>query len=333
MINKSDRPEREAADASRAARIAALHRQIGERVRELCADPAWQAMLETTARFHRYSLNNQLLIAAQAATQGFTATRVAGFTTWKTLGRRVVKGGKGIAVLAPCTYRTRSRTEPHTRPPDTADAGAAEHTSADADRPDQPWALRGFRVVYVFDISQTEGEPLPEVRPQLLAGDAPTALWDALAAQITAHGYTLTREHCGDANGLTDPTARTVRVRLDIAGAQAVKTLAHELAHIECGHTGDGFDYTGCRGRAEAEAESVAYIVTGWAGLDSGAYTVPYVAGWSGGDCAVLRAAAATVTAAAGRILAVLDGGDDPEPASPSNQPDRDGVDVLPAVG
>lgn len=147
-------------------------------------------------------------------------------------------------------------------------------------------------------------------------------MWESLAAQVAAHGYTLARVDCGTANGMTDPATRTVRVRPDVDRAQALKTLAHELAHIECGHTADGFDYTGCRGRAEAEAESVAYIVTAWAGLDSGAYTVPYVAAWSGGDTAVLRAAAATVTAAAGRILAHLDGDgeDDPEPTSPAGQ-------------
>jgi antirestriction protein ArdC len=330
-ISRADKAERAAAGAARAARISALHRQIGERVSELCADPAWQAMLDTAARFHSYSLNNQLLITAQAAAQGFTATRVAGFSTWKTLGRSVVKGAKGIAVLAPCTYRTKTRTEPGTRGTDTADPGAAERTSPATNRPDETRALRGFRVVHVFDISQTEGEPLPEVRPQLLTGDAPTVLWEALAAQVTGHGYTLTREHCGDANGLTDPTTRTVRVRPDIAGAQSVKTLAHELAHIECGHTTDGFDYLGCRGQAEAEAESVAYIVTAWAGLDSATYTVPYVAGWSRGDAAVLRAAAATVTAAAGRILAVLDGhgADDPEP---TRLHDPAPADVLPVA-
>jgi hypothetical protein len=119
-----------------------------------------------------------------------------------------------------------------------------------------------------------------------------------------------------------------VRVRPDVADAQAVKTLAHELAHIECGHTAEGYDYTGCRGRAEAEAESVAYIVTAWAGLDSGAYTVPYVAAWSAGDNDVVRAAAVTVTAAARRILDHLDGTENPPvdgesaaPAGPVAQP------------
>ncbi|MGY2074839.1 ArdC-like ssDNA-binding domain-containing protein [Blastococcus sp. SYSU DS0828] len=305
--------QREAADAARAAKIAAVHEQIGERVEQLTADPQWRAMLDAAARFHTYCLNNQLLIELQAARLGISPTRVAGFGTWKALGRSVVKGSTGLAVLAPCTY-TPKETQAGTGTGQDTDraapaAGTAgEPAGGDTDQPAEAVrALRGFRVAHVFDISQTEGEPLPEIRPQLLTGDAPAALWEALATQVASHGYTLTRESCGQANGVTDPAARTVRVRPDVADAQAVKTLAHELAHIECGHTTDGFDYRGCRGQAEAEAESVAYIVTAWAGLDSGAYTVPYVAAWSAGDVDVVRAAAATVTAAARRILDHLD--------------------------
>src|SRR3954451_24155301 len=96
--------QREAADAARAARIAALHEQIGEQVEALTADPRWRAMLDAAAKFHSYSLNNQLLIELQAARLGFSPTRVAGFGTWKALGRGVVKGSTGLAVLAPCTY-------------------------------------------------------------------------------------------------------------------------------------------------------------------------------------------------------------------------------------
>lgn len=87
--------------------------------------------------------------------------------------------------------------------------------------------------------------------------------------QVAAYGYTLTREACGAGQRSYRPGPRTIRVRPDVADAQAVKTLAHEFAHIECGHTADGYDYRGCRGRAEVEAESVAYIVTALAGLDS----------------------------------------------------------------
>ncbi|MGY1914198.1 ArdC-like ssDNA-binding domain-containing protein [Blastococcus sp. HT6-30] len=323
--SRSRRPQlspaqREAADAARAAKIAALHDQIGERVEQLAADPQWRAMLDAAAKFHTYSLGNQLLIELQAARLGFSPTRVAGFTTWKALGRSVVKGSTGLAVLAPCTYtpkdtRADTGTGQDTRgaAATTAAGTAGEPAGGDADLSARGRVLRGFRVAHVFDVSQTEGDPLPDIAPELLTGDAPAALWVALAAQVAAHGYTLSREDCGQANGLTDPATRTVRVRPDVADAQAVKTLAHELAHIECGHTADGYDYRGCRGRAEAEAESVAYIVTAWAGLDAGAYTVPYVAAWAAGDVDVVRAAAATVTAAARRILDHLDGAEGAE--------------------
>ncbi|WP_239521087.1 ArdC-like ssDNA-binding domain-containing protein [Blastococcus saxobsidens] len=333
---------REAADAARAAKIAALHEQIGEQVDALTADPQWRAMLDAAAKFHTYSLNNQLLIELQAARLGISPTRVAGFGTWRALGRSVVKGSTGLAVLAPCTYapkdtRADTGTGQDTRQASpaatTATGTAAEPAGRDTERPAGGRVLRGFRIAHVFDISQTDGDPLPDVVPELLTGDAPAALWEALAAQVAAHGYTLAREACGQANGVTDPAARTVRVRPDVADAQAVKTLAHELAHIECGHTTEGYDYRGCRGEAEAEAESVAYIVTAWAGLDAGVYTVPYVAAWSAGDTDVVRAAAATVTAAARRILDHLDGAEGPENPSGDGETAPPAGPVTQAVG
>ncbi|CCG05692.1 tyrosine-type recombinase/integrase [Blastococcus saxobsidens] len=218
--------QREAADAARAARIAALHDQIGEQVEALTADPQWRAMLDAAAKFHTYSLGNQLLIGLQAARLGISPTRVAGFGTWKALGRSVLKGSTGLAVLAPCTYTPKKASADLAAP---APGAAGEPSGGDADRPAGARVLRGFRVAHVFDISQTEGDPLPDIVPELLTGDAPAALWDALASQIAGHGYTLTREDCGQANGLSDPAARTVRVRPDVADAQAVKTLAHDL--------------------------------------------------------------------------------------------------------
>jgi hypothetical protein len=78
--------------------------------------------------------------------------------------------------------------------------GSGEPAGGDADRPTGAPVLCWFRVAHVFDISQTEGDPLPDITPELLTGDAPAALWDALAAQVAAHGYTLSREACGQAN-------------------------------------------------------------------------------------------------------------------------------------
>ncbi len=163
--------------------------------------------------------------------------------------------------------------------------------------------LRGFRVAHVFDISQTDGDPLPDVAPELLTGQGPAGLWDDLAAQVAGHGYTLERGDCSGANGFTDPARRVVRVRADVDDAQAVKTLAHELGHLECGHVEDLPTYLTCRGRCEVEAESVAYVVAAAHGLDASGYTFAYVAGWSGGDLTCVRQAAETVTRAARTIL------------------------------
>ncbi len=275
-------------------KLAALHEQISDGVAVLVESQGWRAMLDTAAKFHSYSLGNLLLIGAQAP----QATRVAGFRTWQSLGRQVRKGERGIAILAPCTYRpkTADRAEPAGQEPATScSAGAAPDAGGKQ--------VRGFRVVHVFALHQTEGAPLPDVAPSLLVGQAPAGLWDALEGQVLGHGYTVHRGDTGRANGWTDPTSRTVRVSSAVDDAQAVKTLIHELAHLECGHVVDLPTYATCRGRCEVEAESVAYVVAAAHGLDAGGYSFAYVAGWAGGDLTRVRQAAETVTKTARTIL------------------------------
>jgi antirestriction protein ArdC len=152
--------------------------------------------------------------------------------------------------------------------------------------------LRGFKVVHVFDVTQTDGNPLPDVGPELLRGEAPELLWDHLAGLVATDGYRLERGPCSGANGSTDYASRVVRV-IDAADpAQAVKTLAHELGHIRADHEHRFTDYTTslrCRGQAEIEAESIAYLITTDAGLDTASYSAPYLAGWSGGNIDLLR--------------------------------------------
>ena len=97
---------------------------------------------------------------------------------------------------------------------------------------------------------------MPEVAPTLLVGQAPAGLWDALEGQVLAHGYTVHRGDTGRANGWTDPASRAVRVSSDVDDARAVKTLLHELAHIEAGHVADLPTYATCRGCCEVEVEA-----------------------------------------------------------------------------
>ena len=139
----------------------------------------------------------------------------------------------------------------------------------------------GVKPASVFDISQTTGDPVPEPpRPTLLTGQAPDGLWRALATLVGDRGFRLERGDCRGANGYTDYTTRTVKIRDDVDDAQAVKTLAHELGHVLL-HNPTTDATPVCPGSREVEAESVAYLVTAAHGLDSSQYTFTYVAGWA----------------------------------------------------
>jgi len=190
-------------------RLAEAHELLATAVEELTSGDDWARMLEVAGRFTRYSFGNVLLITMQRP----HATRVAGYRTWQSLGRQVRKGERGIKILAPCRYVDAIVTN----------EDGSEH---------KLYGVRGFTTATVFDLSQTDGDDLPDVGPTLLAGDGVAGLWDALAAQVAAQGYTLEHGDCGGANGCTDHQARTVRVRDDVSEAQATKTLAHELAHV-----------------------------------------------------------------------------------------------------
>ncbi len=275
---------------AKADKAAQLHDRLLTQLQALLDGQAWKEFLAVAARFHRYSANNVLLILAQAP----HATRVAGYRRWQSLGRQVRKGERGIAILAPCVKRA--------RPVDDDE---------EVERPELVRILRGFRVTHVWDITQTDGKPLPDVRPTLLTGEGPVGLWDALAQELSDSGYALERGDCGGANGRTDYLTRTVTVRDDVDDAQAVRTLIHELAHVWLHDPQDGAHH---RGRAEVEAESVAYIVSEVAGLHPEVYSLPYVAAWSGGDIDTIRSTAERVLGAARRALSaagLAEGGDE----------------------
>lgn len=298
------------------ATLEAVHQRLTAAVADLSNGHAWQQMLTTAARFHHYSPHNVLLIAVQCP----QASTVAGFHTWRQLGRQVRKGERGIAILAPLLRRgtQASARDGHSIGP--ADAVNADTVKADSAQPASPSAesataarrLAGFRVVHVFDIAQTDGPDLPTgPRPVLLDGQAPPGLYDGLAQQVRDHGYGLIRHELaiphmgggdGRPNGVTDFFAKTVIVDSRLAEAQAAKTLAHELGHVLL-HDPTSRPATLTRPWAEVEAESVAYVVTAAHGLDAADYTVPYVTGWAGGDLAVVKQTAERVLSTAQQIL------------------------------
>ncbi|WP_421740811.1 ArdC-like ssDNA-binding domain-containing protein [Cellulomonas sp.] len=278
-------------------RLAEIHEQLVEAVAKLVTSDAWARMLTVAARFPTYSPSNLLLIATQRP----DATRVAGIRTWNSIGRRVVKGEHGIAILAPCIYKRSDDETPRDDDPQRA-----------RDTEDSRRQLRGFKVVHVFDIDQTEGESIPaDGSPELLTGEAPAHLWEHLAALVHDDGYTLERGPCPpEVNGYTDFTNQRVRVRDDADPAQAVKTLAHELAHIRADHASRFPAYAAeraCRGQAEIEAESIAYIVMAHAGLAADPYSVPYLAGWADGDVERIRGCLSRVVTTARHMIDAQD--------------------------
>ena len=264
----------------RADRLAGAHRDLVTAIESLTGGEDWQRMLELASRFHHYSANNVFLIMLQRP----EATRIAGYRAWQSMGRQVRKGERGIRILAPCQYRYNLTDDDRT---ETTHIG-----------------IRGFTTATVFDVSQTDGEELPDVRPMLLEGDGVAGLWDALSAEVKAAGYTVERGDCHGANGRTDHSVLTVCVRDDVTDAQAAKTLCHELAHVLL-HP-DTAAYIQCRGRSEVEAESVAYLVCQAVGLATHSYSWPYIAHWSDGKAEVVQGTAGRVLQAARGILAGL---------------------------
>lgn len=279
----------------RAAKIEALHADLTAAIQTLLDDDAWQQMLAFAAQFHTYSLNNQILLWAQSIQRGIAPTQFAGVSRWNKLGRRVIAGSRGFKVFAPVRVRL-SQAEAEKRGPQGFDADGKPRM-----------VVRGFRVEHVFDLSQTEGDPVPEApSPRALLGDGPDGLWEAVAAQVVELGYAIVREQTPglpEAYGSVTFTERLVRVRPDVDPAQACKTLIHELAHILAEH--DERKIT--RGQRETEAESVAFIVGHMFGLDTVEYSAPYVAAWSNGEVEVIQAAMQAVRAAADRITGALE--------------------------
>lgn len=208
-----------------------------------------QRYLAAMANFHNYSFGNLMLIVMQRP----DASHVAGFNAWKKLGRFVRKGEKGIAIIAPMILkRDEARLE------------------SDKD------TIVRFKVAHVFDITQTDGEPLPEMHS--LAGDPGQSL-DRLKAFAGSRGITIAYEDLAPGvSGLSSGGA--IKLRSGLNAAEEFGVLAHELAH-ELLHHGEGA-VRGSRTVRETEAEAVAFVVTHAAGLQTGTAASDYIQLYSG---------------------------------------------------
>jgi hypothetical protein len=227
--------------------------------------------LKAFARFSRYSASNALLIVSQCP----DATRVEGFKAWQRLGRQVKKGEKGILIRAPFTI----------------------HKDEEQGQPGEERTFFGFRAAYVFDVSQTDGEPLPEIGEAL--GD-PGHYTKALKEYASAHGITVTSDKELCCHGISHGGA--VEIREGLPPAEEFSTLVHELTH-EILHFGETTKPP--RRVRELEAEAVAFVVSEAIGLNSLQAATDYIHLYRG-DAATLWDSLERIQKASSELIAAL---------------------------
>lgn len=281
-VKNAKSPEQRRAEAEE------LHNTIAAKVEAMRDSEEWARFIRFAQSFHRYSLGNLLLIWAQMP----EATHVAGYRSWQARGRQVRKGEKGMRIFGGRRV-TYTETNPRT----------GEDEEKDGMR---------FFPVSVFDISQTDvtdpekGE-VPEVAHRLIGEDA-AGIFDAVADYLTGKGWSVTRETItGEVNGYTTMDgSRRVVIRDDVTPAQAAKTALHEAAHVILHSEDAPGEYVEHRGTKETEAESVAFIVAGILGMDTSAYSVGYVTGWSNQKPEAIKETAARVLKAAHHLTEAI---------------------------
>ena len=243
---------------------------------ELRSSEGWQRFAKARALLRGYSLNNTLLILAQRP----DATTVASFRHWSELGRQVRRGERSLRIWAPSVRRER-------------DEATGDETTS----------VRTFVLVPVFDISQTDGPPLPEPPPVVpLSGDSHAHLLAGLERQASEAGYVVERHARlpGQAEGFVYHRGKQIVLSAAIEPNGQVAVLVHELAHVH----GARYQEFG-RAGAEVVAETAAFVALSAASLDTTGQSVPYVAGWADAAPKDLAAYADAVH----RIASRLEGG------------------------
>jgi len=259
-------------------------KRLKEGVSDIQESDNFKKFLLTMSKFHDYSIGNLILIMVQKP----EATRVAGFKTWKDLGRWVKKGEKGIAILAPCMPPKGQKPEPK------------ENNDEEEEIEVSPIY---FKVVHVFDVSQTDGEPLPEFDVPSLTGEANEDLFEKTMALTRVQGLDVSFE----SRPYQDPaikgtySGKSIWVRPEETRAQQLKTLLHEVAHY---YSENVFRIP--RRDAETIAESVAFTVGARFGFDSGTRSFSYVALWAE-DKKVLEANLAAIRKVSTKLFDTLE--------------------------
>jgi antirestriction protein ArdC len=238
-------------------KVKELYSQLKDGLSAFQQSDRWKDYLRFSTKFHHYSFGNSILIWLQKP----TATRVAGFRKWQDMGRFVKAGEHGIPIFVPMIYKKK-----------------ADPTECLNDEQKEEEILRGFRIGYVFDVSQTDGKPIPELVKTL----PQTATGEMLYPMLKALSPVPINEEDTQMNGYYHIEERRIAIKASLTSDQKCKTIIHEIAHATM-HI-RGLDKNLTRDEQELVAESVAFVVCGEHGLDSSDYTFGYLSSWKGDD-------------------------------------------------
>ena len=280
--------------------------RLEQGITELFDSERYKEYLRVMSKFHNYSFNNTLLIAMQKP----DASLVAGFSSWKNnFGRNVMKGQKGIKIIAPSPFKIKQQMEkidPHTQKPIIGKDGKPVTEEKEITIP-------AYKVVSVFDVSQTEGRELPDIAVDELTGDV-DRYKDFFAALEKTSPVPIGFEKIeGGAHGYYHLEDKRIAIDEGMSELQTLKTAIHEIAHaklhdIDLNAPTEEQQPRVDRRTREVEAESVAYTVCQHYGLDTSDYSFGYVAGWSSGrELAELKSSLETIRSAAAEIINSID--------------------------
>ena len=309
--------------------------RLEQGIAELFDSERYKEYLKVMSKFHNYSFRNTVLIAMQKP----DASLVAGFSAWKNnFERNVMKGQKGIKIIAPSPYKIKQemqKIDPHTQKPVIGKDGKPVTEEKEVTIP-------AYKVVSVFDVSQTEGKELPDIAVDELTGDV-DRYKDFFAALEKTSPVPIAFENIeGGSHGYYHLEDKRIAINEGMSELQTLKTAIHEIAHaklhdIDLNAPKDEQPRVDRRTR-EVEAESVAYTVCQHYGLDTSDYSFGYVAGWSSGrELSELKSSLETIRSAAAEIinsidenLAELQKAQDKEQTAGQEQPTREGQEAAP---
>ena len=280
-------------------RVQELTDKLEQGLQDLFNSDSYCNYLSTMSKFHNYSFNNTLLIAMQKP----DATLVAGYKAWqKNFERHVNKGEKAIRILAPAPYKIkeeRDKIDPVTQELLLDKDGNPQKEEVEITIP-------AFRAVSVFDLSQTDGKPIPELASKELLSDV-EGYQDLIRAVEAISPVPIELEEiAGDSKGYYDREAKRIAVQENMSESQTLKTMIHEVAHskLHSKEVEQDEQMRKDRNTKEVEAESVAYTVCQHFGVDTSDYSFGYIAGWSSGrDTKELRSSMDTIRRTASELI------------------------------